>query len=177
MDELDLFTHITKPQERPVPIEGATITADVIAAQKEWDRRDEKARREIGMRIGNEFMVYARGERTSASLWTRLTSIFESSEAINVLTIRREFFRTQAEEGVDIEEHTRKIRHMYLSLMVRGVVISDRDFCNVLLTSLPPTLTWKNFMSSTLNNYPDITSEQLISKIIDQDRLMNTFGG
>ncbi|HEV7737029.1 MAG TPA: DDE-type integrase/transposase/recombinase [Chlamydiales bacterium] len=177
LSELDMYDHVTVPRPRPVPIEGVTITADITAAQREWDRRDEKVRREIGMRIGDEFMVYARGERTAASLWARLTSIFESSEAINVLTIRREFFRTQAEEGVDIEEHTRKLRQMYLSLMSRGVEIPDRDFCNVLLTSLPPTLMWKNFMSSTFNNYPDITSESLISKIIDQDRLMNNIVG
>ena len=68
-----------------------------------------------------------------------------------------------------MEEHIRKLCGLYQQLSTRGQLISDEDFANTLLTSLPDT--WSAFITTVNASGAPITSETLIARILDEDRV------
>ena len=73
------------------------------------------------------------------------------------------------EDGANMEEHVRKLCGLYQQLSTRGQLISDEDFANTLLTSLPDT--WSAFITAINASGALITSEILIAWILDEDRV------
>ena len=67
-----------------------------------------------------------------------------------------------------MEEHVCKLRGLHQQLNVRGQLISDKDFTNTLLTSLPDT--WSPFITTINASGAAISSEVLIARILDEDR-------
>ena len=66
-----------------------------------------------------------------------------------------------------MEEHIRKLRGLYQKLNARGQLITNEDFTNTLLTSLPDT--WSPFFTTINATRAAIFSENLISRILDED--------
>ena len=66
-----------------------------------------------------------------------------------------------------MEEHVRKLRGLHQQLNTRGQLISDEDFTNTLLTSLPDT--WSPFITTINASRAAISLEVLIARILDED--------
>jgi gag-polypeptide of LTR copia-type len=97
-------------EAEPVPAKTETVTPAEQQAIVEWKKKDKRARKEICLRISDEYLVYIDQIMTAPNIWTRLQGIFESRAAVGIVNIRREFFRTFAEDGTNMEEHVRKLR-------------------------------------------------------------------
>ena len=121
------------------------------------------------MRISDEYLVYAEDALTAREIWAKLATIFCGRDLLNVLNLQCDFFKMFAEEGANMEEHTRKLQQMYLSLLARGEYITEQDFCNMLLTSLPKS--WRMFITVTHTLILNMMSDMLISKIIKEDKM------
>ena len=93
-------------------------------------------------------------------------TIFEASGLIGIINTRREFFRTFAQEGENMEEHIRKLRSLQQTLHAMGELISDQDFSNTLLTSLLKT--WSTFIMAANAGLPTLTSDTLIARILEE---------
>ena len=127
LDDLDLWPLVDGTDKEPEPVDVRNPTADEKQAVEEWRKRDKKTRKEICLRVSDEYLVYLDQTMTAREIWMRLQGIFESKAAVGIVNIRREFFRTFAKDGANIEEHVRKLRGLYLQLNARGQMVSDDD--------------------------------------------------
>ena len=115
-------------------------------AFNEWKKKDKKAKKEICLRISDEYLVNIDQITTTPELWAKLQAIFESKAAVGIVNIHREFFRTFAEDGANMEEHVHKLCGLYQQLNARGQLVTDEDLANTLLTSLPES--WSSFITT-----------------------------
>ena len=68
-----------------------------------------------------------------------------------------------------MEEHIRKLHRLYQQLSAQGQLISDEDLTNMLLMSLLDT--WSAFITTINTSGAPITSEMLITWILDEDHV------
>ena len=66
-----------------------------------------------------------------------------------------------------MEEHVRKLRGLGKELSARGQLITDADFSNTLLTSLPDS--WSSFITVVNAGGVTISMDVLITRILDED--------
>ena len=132
----------------------------------DWERKDQQAYAAICLRINDDYMVYTHNTSTSKGVWDALATIFEASGPIGIIDTRREFFHTFSQEGENMEEHVCKLRSLQQTLHTMGELISDRDFSNTLLTSLPKT--WSTFIMAVNAGLPTLTSDALIARILEE---------
>ena len=100
-------------------------------------------------------------------MWSRLQEIFQSKAATRIVNLCHEFFQTFAEDGANMEEHICKLHGLHQQLNARGQLITNEDFTNTLLTSLPDT--WSPFITTINATGAAISSEILIARILDED--------
>ena len=148
------------------PIEPWAVTQVERMALNEWKKKDKKAKKEICLRISDEYLVYIDQITTTPELWAKLQAIFESKAAVGIVNICREFFRTFAKDGANTEEHVHKLHGLYQQLNARGQLVTDEDLANTLLTSLLET--WSLFITTINATRMLITSEILIARILDE---------
>ena len=67
-----------------------------------------------------------------------------------------------------MEEHIQKLCSFQKQLHALGDLIKDRDFCNVLLTSLPGS--WSTFLTAINASLPMLSSDVLIARVLEEDR-------
>src|SRR6266481_8844133 len=132
----------------------------------EWDQKDQQAYVAICLRISDDYIIYTYNTTTSKGIWDALTTIFEASGPIGIINTRREFFRMFAQEGENMEEHIRKLRGLQQMLHAMGELISDQDFSNTLLTSLPKS--WSTFIMAVNAGLLTLTSDALIVYILEE---------
>ena len=134
----------------------------------DWEQKDQQAYAAICLQINDDYMVYTHNTSTSKGVWDALATIFEASGPIGIINTRCKFFRTFAQEGENMEEHVRKLHGLQQTLHAMGELISDRDFSNTLLTSLPKT--WSTFITAVNAGLLTLTSDALITRILEEYR-------
>ena len=146
--DLDLWaiTNGTEPELQP--IDPQAVTQVERMALNEWKKKDKKVKKEICLRISDEYLVYIDQITTTPELWAKLQAIFESKAAVGIVNICWEFFRTFAEDGANMEEHIRKLHGLYQQLNARGQLVTNEDLANTLLTSLPES--WSSFITTIM---------------------------
>src|SRR6266481_9692306 len=162
----DLWGYVTRVDKRPEPVDTNTVTAMERQEMTEWDQKDQQAYAAICLRISDDYIVYTYNTTTSKGIWDALATIFEASRPIGVINTRCEFSRTFAQEGENMEEHIRKLRSLQQTLHAMGELISDRDFSNTLLTSLPKS--WSTFIMAVNAGLPTLMSDALIARILEE---------
>src|SRR6266481_7707710 len=143
-----------------------TVTAVERQEMTEWYRKDQQAYAAICLQISDDYIVYTYDMTTSKGVWDALMTIFEASGPIGIINTRHEFFRTFAQEGENMEEHIRKLHGLQQTLHTMGELISDRDFSNTLLTSLPKS--WSTFIMAVNAGLLTLTSDALIACILEE---------
>src|SRR6266481_6976304 len=71
-----------------------------------------------------------------------------------------------AQEGKNMEEHIQKLHGLQQTLHTMGELISDWDFSNTLLMSLPKS--WSTFITAVNAGLPTLTSDALIVHILEE---------
>src|SRR5882672_12726039 len=71
-----------------------------------------------------------------------------------------------AQEGENMEDHIRKLHGLQQTLHAMGELISDWDFSNTLLTSLPKS--WSTFITAVNAGLPILMSDALIAQILEE---------
>lgn len=175
LDDQDLWGITIGLEKKPTPADATKVKPEEDLAIAEWTRKEKKARKEICLRISDEYLVYIDQTMTAPDVWIKLQGIFESKASVGLTHIRREFFRTMAEDGTNMEEHIRKLHGLHQQLKARGQDITDTEFTNTLLTSLPAS--WASFITTINASGIAITSETLIGRILDEDRSRHAGSG
>src|SRR6266481_563568 len=142
------------------------ITAAEWQEMIEWDWKDQQAYVAICLWISDDYIVYTYNMTASKGVWDALTKIFEASGLIGIINTRCKFFQTFAQEGENMEEHIRKLRGLQQMLHAMGELISDQDFSNTLLMSLPKS--WSTFIMAVNAGLPTLTSDTLIARVLEE---------
>ncbi len=169
--DLDLEQYIEVGSIPKAPLDPANPTKDETEAKEKWQKGDAKTRTRIELSISDPEMIHISGAKTASEMWKQLTQVKESKGKLGILAIRRSLYRTTAEEGVSIIEHVAKLRKLQEELHLMGSIVGDEDFAMILLSSLPES--WDVYTSAYLgaqSNTPTITSHELISVLIEEDR-------
>ena len=101
------------------------------------------------------------------AIWTSLQAIFELKGAIGIINLQCDFFRMFAEDGVNMEEHVRKLHSIQQELNAQRHYVSDTDFANTLLTSLLDS--WSAFITAVNASGAALSADILIAQILDKD--------
>ena len=116
LDDLDLWAVTNGTEKEPTPVDPRTVTKSEQTVIDEWKKKDKKAKKEICLRISDEYLVYVDQNTNMPDLWRTLRSIFESKAAIGTVNIRQEFFQMFTEDGANMEEHVWKLHGLYQQL-------------------------------------------------------------
>ena len=82
---------------------------ECLVSGKSRVSEERRAKREIGLCISNEYLIYIDETMTASELWTRLQGIFDLKATVGVINIWREFFQMFANDGPNMEEHIQKL--------------------------------------------------------------------
>ena len=165
LDDQDLWGITIGLEKKPIPVDAMKVGSEEALVIVEWMRKEKKARKEICLRISDEYFVYIDQTMTALDVWIKLQGIFEA--LVGLMYIRWEFFQTLAEDGTNFEEHIQKLHSLHQQLKARGQDITDTEFTNTLLTLLPAS--WASFITTINASGIAITSEMLIGRILDED--------
>ena len=134
--EQDLWEHASGEAIKPEPDDTHKVTNSEKRAIADWMKKDQQAFAAISLCISDDYLVYTYGASTACGVWLALLTIFEARGLLGIINMHQDFFCTFVAEGGNMEEHIRKLHSLQKQLHVLGDLIKDRDFCNVLLTSL-----------------------------------------
>ena len=162
----DLWGYVTGVGKWPEPVDTNSITATEQQGIADWEWKDQQAYVAICLRINDDYMVYTHHTTTSKGVWDALVTIFEASGPIGIINTRHEFFCTFSQESENMEEHVCKLCGLQQTLHMMGELISDCDFSNTLLTSLPKT--WSTFIMAVNAGLPTLRSDALITRILEE---------
>jgi hypothetical protein len=138
---------------------------------EKWDAEDKKARTIIKLLVHDSQTIHCAGAKTAKGLWDQLKSVKEPRGQAGILTWRKKLYGTRARTSADIRSHLKMMREIYEMLHVMGDAITDQEFKNTLMTSLPRS--WEQFL--TIYTQPgsqasNVTSYELYAILIEEDR-------
>ena len=107
------------------------------AERDKWDAEDKKTRTIIKLLVHDTQYIHCAGATTSYELWEQLKAVKEPRGQAGILTWRKKLYGTRAKESTNIPTHLRAMREIYEMLHIMGDNITDNEFKNALMTSLP----------------------------------------
>jgi hypothetical protein len=96
--------------------------------------------------MADKMLVYIQSTTTAYAAWKTLKDMLEPQGALGIVMVCWKLFRSQCEEGADIEEHIRTLQGYREELSSLGATIQNNEFSITLLTSLLET--WNTFIGS-----------------------------
>ena len=156
--------------KRPVPASLTAPTPEEAQAIADWELDDQRALAAIILRVSDDYIVYLDGLPSAKSAWEKLRNIFESKGSLTVTNLWRRLYRLQATEDTLMEDHIRQLQEYLRALRNRGEIIEDHTIVNILFASLPEIDFWENFTTSITSARIQLTSDDLIGEILENDR-------
>jgi hypothetical protein len=146
--ELEEFLEEESYRDKPTMADPDNPTADEKKDIRAWERREAKTRSQITLSLAADQMIYIEGCETAWEMWKSLCDAKEPKGFLGVMTARRQLYRTNAEEGTDIEEHIQQFRRVVAQLNAIGSPVHNQEFIILLATSMPES--WDQFIGSYL---------------------------
>ena len=167
LNNLDLWDVMIGREMEPLPANADKITMIEQREINDWRKRDKKAKKEICLRVADEQLVYINQTMTAFSVWTSLQVIFESKGTVGIVNLQQDFFQTFAKDSTNMEEHMQKLHGIQQELNAQGHYISDTEFTNTLLTSLPDS--WSAFITVVNASGIGPLVDVLIAWVLNED--------
>jgi hypothetical protein len=170
-----LTKYLEGTEQRPTYADATKPTAEETTALNTWQENDNKARSLLYCNISDGEMMPVLSATTASDIWRKLKAAKEPNTGISKLTARRKLYRTVAEDGMDIAEHIKTMQLIHQELSLMGVEITDQEFLDILMTSLPES--WDNFTNTyataNASGIQKITTDEFIAAINDELRRRN----
>jgi hypothetical protein len=141
------------------------------AAIEKWQTDDKKAQTTIKLLVHDTQAIHLSGAKTARQLWEQLKAVKEPRGQAGILAWRRKLYGTKAKKTTDIPTHLNVMRQILETLHLMGDDISDREYKNALMQSLPRS--WEQFL--TIYTQPgasasNLTSYELHAILLEEDR-------
>lgn len=106
-------------------------------SDEEWEDCDRQASYTIRLYLVKEIISVVAKEKSAASIWTKLESLYLTKPLHNRLYLKMQLFKFKMQKGVSIIDHINEFDRLIVDLMDMEVVLEDEDKATILLISLP----------------------------------------
>ena len=129
-------------------------------------KRDKKARVTICLALNNCILATVRNCDTAVSVWSKLSSVYESKSLVNRLFMRRKLLTMKMNEGDALSTHINSIKTLSEQLAAVNASVSEEDLVMTLLMSLPES--FEHFITALESvNESDLTYDYVIAKLLN----------
>uniref|UniRef100_A0A0D3BS43 Reverse transcriptase Ty1/copia-type domain-containing protein n=1 Tax=Brassica oleracea var. oleracea TaxID=109376 RepID=A0A0D3BS43_BRAOL len=124
---------------------------------------EEKAFSTILLCLADEIIIEVSDEKTAASLWQKLASVYMTKSLMNKLLLKQRLFALRMQEGIEPRDHLDKLNSILLELRNIDVKVEDEDATLILLVSLPNS--FENFVQSFIVGKDTVKLEEVRSAL------------
>lgn len=140
--------------------------AESVAAVKEWEIADSKARADIILSIQPAQLKQIKNCATSNELWNKLKEIYQSKGPARKASLLKRLTLSKMKEGDDVRLHLAQFSDTVDKLGEMGLVINEDLLSIMLLYSLPESYETFRCAIETRDNLPNL--ENLKIKIVEE---------
>jgi hypothetical protein len=110
-----------------------------LEPQDRWTKEEQVIRQVIGPSVPSAAFARIKGQKTVKGAWTTLKKIYEEKTRGLAADLMRRFRNTKCGENDNVRSHFEHMTNVREQLVAMGKAISDEDYTDILLTSLPPS--------------------------------------
>ena len=133
---------------RPAPARVATISAEDLAAQLQWDKNERSAKSLLTQKIPDSTLMRIHSKKTVKERWAAIVEEYTSKGAYAQTDLRQKFMDMKCADKANVREFLDSLQVKREELASVGVDIDEKDYRSTILASLPFALS--NFASAQL---------------------------
>ncbi len=155
----------------PVFADVAAPTTAETAAKAQWDKDERSARSLLTQKLPDSTVVLIHGKKTVRERWEAVVREFSKKSAYAQADLRAKFMGMQCPEKGNPREFLEGLRVKKEELAQAGVVVNEKDYFSVIISSLPVVLS--NFASNQLAaaqflSSKSMTPDDLLSMLMEE---------
>ena len=153
------------------------VTPDPEDVRK-WTERDEKAHGIIQDHISNSLLIKTQSHTTAKDLYGALVKLHEDTHLASAFHLYQKMLDSTWDGISPIGDHIARIRTIESWLAGMKYTIDPRLLAFTLINSLPKTLEWKTFVSTTVNSIDQakLTFDNMETWIVAEASRLNRSG-
>lgn len=140
--------------------------AAVPEARQAWKEKDEKAKADLYLAVGDAELKQIRNCSTTREIWLKLESIFESKGSAKKASLWKQLTSFRFNEGGDVQRYIDEFFDIVDKLSELSVLVSAELQCIMFLHGLPDS--FENFRCAIESRDELPTQEHLKIKILNE---------
>ena len=132
----------------------------------QWDMVEMVAKMMISVNIQPLQFVHIAQAIMVHEIWENLMSVHEIRGQQTITAQWHTLYCTTTVEGNDIDEHLLRLRSLQTELHQMGMMVTDREFKNLVTTSM--LALWNPWLSTYSQQHADATSQTMINMMKDE---------
>ena len=136
---------------------------------EQWEEMEETALSIIQLCLSQEVLREVINEKSAASIWSKLESLYMTKSLANKLRLKERLFTLRMSEGTSIQSHLDEFNSLVIDLENQDVTIDDEDKAVLLICSLPPS--YRHFKEIMLyGNYVTLYFDDVKSHLLAKEK-------
>lgn len=172
----DLEGIVLGTEQAPTPVLDANRITTNEAEIKAWRRKDISAQTILTATLEQQPLKPLMNCRTSAEMWTRLTTLHEQNARENKHLMQQQFFEYAYQQGNDVMSHITAVETLATRLSDLGAPMDDHQVITKIICTLPPSF---RHAISAWDNVPDAdkTIALLTTRLLKEETMNKIYGG
>jgi len=155
----------------PVFADASAPTAAETTARAQWDKDERSARSLLTQKLPDSTVVLIHGKKKVRERWEAVVKEFSKKSAYAQADLHAKFMGMQCPERGNPREFLEGLRMKKEELAQAGVVVDEKDYFSVIISSLPVALS--NFALNQLaaaqfSSSKSIISDNLLSMLMEE---------
>ena len=135
----------------------------------EWEEADQKALSTIQLSITDDVLQEVLSEKTAASLWNKLESLYLKKTVANRLGVLQRLYMLRMAEGTSIRTHISEFTSLIMDLKNMDETFSSEQQAMMLLCSLPPS--YKHFRETLIYGRERLDIDEVKSALMSREKM------
>lgn len=144
-------------------------------SDEDWEELDLEARASIMLCLDRDVAFLVDGEKTAATVWTKLESNFMTKTLTNRIYLKSRLYTCKMEEGSSIRQYINKFDRCISDLKDIDVEVGDEDQALLLLLSLPKS--YENLVQTLMLVGDTLTMDETRTSLLADDLRKIATGG
>ena len=163
--------HFSGSTPAPVAVDPAKPTSDESAAKAQWDKNERSAKSLLTQKLPDSTVVMIHAKVTVKERWDAVVKEFSKKSAYAQADLRAKFMGMKCSDKANPREFLEGLRLKKEELVQAGVVVDEKDYFSVIISSLPMALS--NFASNQLaaaqfSSTKTMTPDDLLSMLMEE---------